>query len=242
MRKLTTAGFGTLPRLQNTTELLDQPIADLKALAENLNDLRAVDRLLGGTRQLWQALKPLLYTLPRGAGATLLDVATGGAHTPPQLVAYAARDGYKLRAFASDRLIEILQLTGTGRPSLPLIRHDALAIPVPDNGIDFVTCALALHHFEPEPAVHLLRELARVARRAVVLTDLRRSRLTYWGAQLLAQGPWHTMARHDGPLSALRAYTIEEVRALIQQAGLTARVEAHFPCTYTIVIRKSEGL
>jgi hypothetical protein len=35
------------------------------------------------------------------------------------------------------------------------------------------------------------------------------------------------MARHDGPLSVLRAYTPAEVRAIVAQAGLAhARVEA----------------
>jgi hypothetical protein len=86
--------------------------------------------------------------------------------------------------------------------------------------VDFVTCSLALHHFDPPAAIALLRELARVARRGAIVTDLRRSRLAYWGARLLALGPWHAMARHDGPLSVLRAYTLPEARALVAAAGL----------------------
>jgi hypothetical protein len=48
------------------------------------------------------------------------------------------------------------------------------------------------------------------------------------------------MARHDGPLSVLRAYTPGEVRALIARAGLTdALVEARAPFRIVIVMYKT---
>jgi SAM-dependent methyltransferase len=215
-----------LPR-SGELELLDQPAHDYNALADNIQDLRELDRYLGGTLLTWWALWPLLRELPRSTPATLLDVATGGADGPRGLVARARRHGYDLRPFASDRLADVLRLARTAGARFPLIQHDALAIPLPDRAIDFVTCSLALHHFDPPAAVALLRELHRVARRGVIVNDLRRSRLAYWGARLLALGPWHAMARHDGPLSVLRAYTIAEIRALVTQAGLAgARVSS----------------
>jgi ubiquinone/menaquinone biosynthesis C-methylase UbiE len=121
----------------------------------------------------------------------------------------------------------VLRLARRDGARFPLIQHDALAIPLADAAVDFVTCSLALHHFDPPAAAALLRELCRVARRGVIVNDLRRGRLAYAGAQLLARGPWHAMARHDGPLSVLRAYTPQEAQALIQQAGIGgAQVQA----------------
>jgi ubiquinone/menaquinone biosynthesis C-methylase UbiE len=227
-----------LPR-SDQAELLDQPAHDYDALADNLQDLRELDRYLGGTALTWRALWPLLCELPRGAPATLLDVATGGADGPRGLIARARRHGYDLRPFASDRLADVLQLARAAGARFPLIQHDALAIPLPDRAIDFVTCSLALHHFDPPAAVVLLRELQRIARRGVIVNDLRRSRPAYWGARLLALGPWHTMARHDGPLSVLRAYTIGEARALAAQAGLEeARVSSRPLFRMIITIRR----
>jgi SAM-dependent methyltransferase len=203
-------------------ELLDQPQHDLAALADNLRDLRALDRYLGGTALTWRALLPMLQAQPPSIPATLLDVATGGADGPRILARLAQRHGYDLRPFASDRLADVLRLARRGGARFPLIQHDALAIPLPDAAVDFVTCSLALHHFDPPAAVALLRELDRVARRGVIVNDLRRGQAAYWGARLLAIGPWHSMARHDGPLSVLRAYTPEEARTLALQAGLAA--------------------
>jgi ubiquinone/menaquinone biosynthesis C-methylase UbiE len=226
-----------LPRSQEP-ELLDRSDHDYAALADNLADLRALDRYLGGSALTWRALWPLLRELPRTRPISLLDVATGGADGPRSLAARARRRGYDLRPLASDRLADVLRLARAAGARFPLIQHDALAIPLPDRAVDFVTCSLALHHFEPLAAIALLRELRRVARRAVIVNDLRRSRPAYWGARLLALGPWHTMARHDGPLSVLRAYTLAEIRQLVAQAGLSdARVAARPLFRIIITIR-----
>ncbi len=219
-------------------ELLDASTHDLAALADNLGDLRALDRYLGGTALTWRALWPLLRTQPPGVPATLLDVATGGGDGPRILAARARRHGYALRPFASDRLADVLRLARAAGARFPLLQHDALAIPLADAAVDFVTCSLALHHFEPPAAIALLRELCRVARRGVIVNDLRRGRLAYAGARLLAAGPWHAMARHDGPLSVLRAYTLEEARALVEQAGIVgARVLARPLFRMLIVVK-----
>jgi hypothetical protein len=71
----------------------------------------------------------------------------------------------------------------------------------------------------------------RVARVAVIVNDLTRSRLGYalvWlSTRVLGCGP---MARHDGPLSVRRAYTPDELRALGARAGLAgARVRRYAP-------------
>jgi SAM-dependent methyltransferase len=217
-------------------ELLDAPTHDLAALADNLADLRALDRFLGGTALTWRALWPMLRALPPGAPATLLDVATGGADGPRILAARARRHGYDLRPLASDRLADVLRLARQSGAQFPLIQHDALAIPLHEAAVDFVTCALALHHFEPPAAVALLRELCRVARRGVIVNDLRRGRLAYAGAQLLARGPWHTMARHDGPLSVLRAYTPAEACALVAQAGISGALVQPKPLFRMLIV------
>ena len=230
--------FPTLARSAEP-ELLDAPAHDLAALADNLADLRALDRYLGGTALTWRALWPMLRALPPTAPTTLLDVATGGADGPRILAARARRHGYDLRLFASDRLADVLRLARQSGAHFPLIQHDALAIPLHDAAVDFVTCSLALHHFDPPAAVALLRELCRIARRGVIVNDLRRGRLAYWGAQVLARGPWHAMARHDGPLSVLRAYTLDEARALVALARISgARVQALPLFRMLIVVQK----
>lgn len=96
---------------------------------------------------------------------------------------------------------------------------DALALPFADRSMDFVTCSQLLHHFEAPSALALLRELHRVARRWVIVSELRRS----WAA---AAGIWlasyplgfHPVSRHDGVVSVFRGFRREELRTLVHDA------------------------
>jgi SAM-dependent methyltransferase len=212
----------SLPR-SNRPELLDQPIEDLAALAENLRDLRFTDPLLGATRLLWQTLLPFLRQ-HHGRKQMLLDVACGAAEAPASIARRARQHGLQLEAIASDLLMPALHLV---RWPLPLLCHDLQRMPFTDHSIDYVSCMLALHHFEPAHARQALAEMQRVARHAVIVIDLQRSWLAYLGARLLALGPWGRMARHDGPLSVLRAFTPQELSQI--SAELPFRISSHPP-------------
>jgi SAM-dependent methyltransferase len=205
-------------------ELLDAPGIDPAALAENLRDLRYTDALLGATALTWRLLRPMLRRLPREQPLTLLDIATGGGDGPARLANLARGEGYSLTPIGTDRLREALQFAARHR-ALALLRHEAPELPLRDRSIDFVTLQLALHHFDEDAAALLLREMARVARHGVIVVDLQRSWVAYLGARLMARGPWGAMARHDGPLSALRAYTPAEARTLAADVdGAAVRV------------------
>ena len=54
----------------------------------------------------------------------------------------------------------------------------------------------------------------------LLVNDLIRSRLHYYGARLvLPLLTRNRLTRHDGPLSVLRAYSLGEIRAMAQAAG-----------------------
>ena len=80
-------------------------------------------------------------------------------------------------------------------------------------------------------AVELLRKLRRIARRAVIVNDLRRHRVP-WAfiatvAHVTRRDP---MFRHDAPLSVLRGFTVDELRAAGRDAGVTdPRVVRRWP-------------
>jgi SAM-dependent methyltransferase len=96
-----------------------------------------------------------------------------------------------------------------------------LQLPFADNSVDLAMCSLTLHHFAPEPAVALLRELQRVARHGVIVNDIVRSWPGLLGAWLLGRlVSRNRLTRHDGLVSVRRAYTPAELHVLAQQAGL----------------------
>jgi ubiquinone/menaquinone biosynthesis C-methylase UbiE len=100
---------------------------------------------------------------------------------------------------------------------------------MPERSFDVVLCSLSLHHFAPGEAVQVLREMDRLSRAGFILNDIRRCLGGFaaaWGASRIATR--NRLTRHDMPLSVLRAYTPNELRALLRQAGIRdATVTTH---------------
>ena len=117
------------------------------------------------------------------------------------------------------------------------VAADAFGLPFVSASFDYVFSSLFLHHFSPEAVVELLRSAGRLARRAVIMTDLVRGRLPALAFELVQPVfARHPLTRHDGALSIRRAYTPGELRALARAAGLPqARVYAHWPWRMTLV-------
>lgn len=229
-----------VPRQRFDAELLDAPISDLDLLAATCRDMAAVNRYLGGNWAILRRVSRWIEGLPPDHITTILDIATGSADGPQALTRWAAARGRRVRVVASDIEHNILQVAShtLGAAPVALLQHDALAMPFADRSIDIVTSTLALHHFTDDAAVMLLREMSRVARLGVIVSDLRRSWGGYLGARLLALGPFHELSRHDGPLSVLRAYTPDEARGLLERAGTGGTAHAEPVFRLALVINK----
>ncbi|HEY7347706.1 MAG TPA: methyltransferase domain-containing protein [Ktedonobacterales bacterium] len=223
-----------LSKRDNTIEeLLDAPVTDQGLLARNLRDIRRINLLLGWTSL---ALSQVAQTVARQQLQTfsLLDVATGSADIPKAIARWAQRQQLQTKIVATDISEQVLASARTNCADFPEIhveQQNALSLSYADQSFDLVLCSMALHHFAPDDAPMLLRELARISRRAVIVSDLQRSFPAYLGAWLLT----HTLmpnrlTRHDAPASVRRAYTAREARALADQAGLhSAAIRIVFP-------------
>ena len=216
----------------NRTELLDADTHDPAELAANFRDIERVNQLLGGTATVLRHLWPLLDRVPADRPATILDLATGSADIPLAIARRAAQRNRAVRIIASDHADDILALARErvgGNPDIGLDRYDARAVPLPDGAFDVVLCSLALHHFPPEDAVRVLREMGRLAGTGFILNDLRRGWLGWaaaWvAARLTTRNP---LTRNDAPLSVRRAYTVDEIGGLLRRAGIDdARITTH---------------
>lgn len=212
------------PPKRSTREFLDTPGQKPDELSGLLHDIRRTNRRFGGYPLVLHYLDCFLPHLPTGT-ITLLDVATASADVPRAIAAWARRRQVQMRIAALDASRDILELARYGidaYPEITLVRGDALALPVPDRAFDVVICGLALHHFAGDQAVRVLQEIDRVARFGFIVNDILRTWSAYLGAwldtRLLSR---NRLARHDGPLSVLRSFTIEEFREMVRDAGLS---------------------
>ncbi|MGI8927997.1 MAG: methyltransferase domain-containing protein [Candidatus Limnocylindrales bacterium] len=230
-------------RQAGAIELLDGPLEKL-ALAGNLRDLARVNRLLGGAGLSWRALEPIIRRYGWGTPLRFLDVGTGAADIPRYLRRSSAYR-YPLTVVAADvrpEIVEVARRATSRTPDLVVRLGSPDGIDEADGSFDVVHASLVIHHLEPPEAVRMLREMARVASRAVIINDLERAKRWLIAATLLAcLTTRNSYTRHDAPLSVRRAYRPNELRQLAERAGLVeeARYWARPRYRYAITFRHS---
>jgi SAM-dependent methyltransferase len=214
------------PRRRRGHEYLDEKDVEPAVQLRSLRDVALSNTLFGGAQAV---LSELLQAI-RALGAprlSLLDVGTGMADIPARARIVAAREGTELRTFGVDTRLALVR-AAAGR-DLAVACADALALPFADRSIDIVMCSQLLHHFERDAAVATVREMHRIARHRVIVSDLRRSWLAAAGIWL-ASFPlrFHPVSRHDGVVSVLRGFTAAELQELVSSAvGVSPTVRYH---------------
>ena len=211
------------PSRKRGVEILDSPGVDPAIVTRSLADVARANALFGGTSSALKEVKEALREVPREA--TLLDVGTGLGDIPCRAREEARRAGVELTTIGLDAAAE---LASASRSSLDFaICADALRLPFADNSIDIVMCSQVLHHFVGAEAAQLLREMDRVARVRVIVSDLRRSWVAAVGLWL-ASFPlrFHAVSRHDGVVSVMRGFTPHELEDTVHEA-ISRRPVAH---------------
>jgi SAM-dependent methyltransferase len=190
-------------------ELLDVGVPEAEAL-RSLADLRFVNRWLGNRQAVLRAVAPHLPP-----GGRLLDVGCGSGDVPAFL---ESRLPGPLLAVGLD--VKTLHLRAAPRGVHPVVA-DVRRLPFADHAFDVVTASLFLHHFDAPELPVLIRRLARLARRALVLNDLHRALVPFLFGRaafpLLFRSP---VSVTDGLLSIRRGFRAEELRAALEAAGL----------------------
>ena len=218
---------------------MDAPGHSLDVISDNLNDLRRVNRLLGGVRLTLTPLRRLIARLPASEPLRVLDVASGGADIPQAVARRLEREGREALVVASDVSLDFLRVARAHPAHHPSVRYvvaDATRLPFKEGAFGAVTSSLALHHMLPHDARAMLAEARRCTRLGIVLNDIVRGWLGYYGAFVATRlGSHNTLTWHDGPLSVLRAYTPNEMRSMALEAGLRA-VEWHSFLFYRVAM------
>ncbi|MDQ6870509.1 MAG: methyltransferase domain-containing protein [Gemmatimonadota bacterium] len=203
------------PPRKRGVEILDDPNVDPEVVTRSLADVVRANSLFGGLSSAIDELREALQEVP--TQATLLDVGTGLGDIPCRAREVARQMGVDLTTVGLDSALE---LSLASRPVLTVaVCGDALRLPFADHSVDIVMCSQVLHHFAGAEALTLLREMNRVARVRVIVSDLRRSWVAAAGVWL-ASFPlrFHAVSRHDGVVSVMRGFTPEELVDTVREA------------------------
>ena len=216
------------PLVQRPPELMDDPSLDASQHEEALRALARIHIVSRTASQLAEYLVALTHNLPSSTGKTIriLDIACGGGDLTTSVAARVARK--------VPHRVEFIGLDISERAIGWATRNHARATEKLDvafrtcdvlNG-ELPSCTLAfhslfLHHLNDAQAVAQLRAMAAAAQGGFVFSDLLRTRLGLFLAQLgtrvLSRS---SIAQIDGPLSVKAARTVEEYHRLFREAEL----------------------
>lgn len=198
-------------------ETLDDPAADPVVVRRMLADIARANRWLGGHAAVLRGLDALLEPGDAGRTLTLLDLGTGAGDLPLAAREAMAARGITLRLLGVERHRAAAAMARDA--GVPTIVACGTRIPMRDA--DLVLCSQLLHHFGDDDAVAMLAEATRVARRGVVVADLRPSTLAARGFRVA--GRLLGLARvtiDDGVTSLARGREASHLVALGEAAGL----------------------
>lgn len=204
------------------TELMDDLHLSGEALRRNLKELEIINTWLGGFRTVTGALG----RLPAAGPLRLADLGCGGGDTLRAIARWANKKQVPLQLLGFDAnafMVDYARHKCRAYPNIEISRQDVFSRAFQSQQFDVITCSLFCHHFRDQELVGLLRQLRGQARVALIINDLHRHPLAYysikWITRLL---PCSHLVRHDAPLSVLRAFTRQELKNLLQQAGFGA--------------------
>ncbi len=203
-------------------EMMDRPGQDPAVLRADLDVLEQLNRHLGGHTIALRHLSEFHATyVARNSDApwSVLDLGTGGADVPR---AIARRFHATITAVdGNPTILEIARERSVGYPNIRFELHDLRSLPYPPGSFEVVLCSLVLHHFGEDDVVAILRRIGEIARLGYIVNDLRRNRVAIWLSRLIARTViTNPIARFDAPASCERAFTVPQLRALAERAGL----------------------
>lgn len=198
-----------------------------------IGELQFVNRWMGDAHSLKTTL--LREVEAKGLQSfSVLDVGAGSGELLRVAATWARQTGRQLRAVGlelNERMAESINEESDRFGEISSVRGDALELPFFEGQFDYVICSLFTHHFVDEQVVQILGEMSRVAKRRIFVIDLHRHPIAYLLYTTVGKLVLHNrLLRHDGALSILRSFKVDELQELAQRAGLRdVSVERHFP-------------
>jgi ubiquinone/menaquinone biosynthesis C-methylase UbiE len=237
---------------QRDPEMMDDPSVPSCEHRRALAGLARINALSRASASVWEGVERVLgpsfsvQSAGIGASISLLDVATGSGDVALGVARCARAMGYRTLVHVCDISSEALDAAAerAARVRVPVALHRfdvrVHALPFADHEVDVAMCSLFLHHLDAVDAIRCLREMARVARRGVVVNDLVRSQRGLLAARIAGRVVTRSqIVRIDAVRSVRAAWTPQELGELAEAAGLHGACVARvFPWRMTLHWRR----
>ncbi|WP_047414899.1 methyltransferase domain-containing protein [Cellulophaga sp. Hel_I_12] len=216
----------------------DEPIASLKAVFQDIN---RVNQLLGGNAITINALKKILQDHPQEQ-YTIVDMGCGDGNMLREVAAYFRSQKIKGNFIGIDlntNALHIAQEMSKDFPEIRYLNQDILKIDSHTFHCDILINTLTMHHFTDEQVLVFLKKFTQLARYAVVINDLQRSRLAYYLFHFFSSIFIKTkIAKIDGLISIRRAFIKKELQGYSEKIqGTTHTIAWKWAFRYVWILK-----
>ena len=237
MMTMLRAGAGLAARDGALVERMDEAFCDRETLFRTYAAFPSVNRVVSGWRTTYVTQLRPRFT---GAEHSVVDIGSGGGDVARALIGWARRDGVRLDVTAIDPDSRASDYVDTLPPVEGFTHRRCSSTELADEGarFDFVISNHVLHHLEAGELGTVLADSERLARHAVVHSDIRRSAAAYvLFAAFTAARFRGSFIREDGLLSIRRSYRVDELATSVPP-GWTVRAQAPYR---VLLLRPGDG-
>lgn len=113
----------------------------------------------------------------------------------------------------------------------------------PEQKIDYIISSLFTHHLTDEQLVEFIRWMDHRACQGWLINDLHRHPIPYYFIKSIVRLlSCNRLIRHDAPVSVARAFSVSDLKRLLEAAGIPAHrvsIRWHFPFRYGVACSRS---
>ena len=199
-------------------ELMDDFSIVDQRIDEALNELKLINKYLGGFSTSYSGLK---YFRKKEGTYTLkiLDIGSGSGDV---LESMRSKET-EIKIFYLDknkRACAIINANHSEVNTNP-INGDVIHLPLKHNSIDIVHTSLFLHHFSENEITNILTSSLIIAKRGIIINDLRRSVIALAAIKLLLIFfSKSTFVKNDAPLSIKKGFIKSDLTTILNNLNI----------------------
>jgi len=215
---------GVFSQRSQQVEIMDDLLCSGKVVDQSLNELDIINKWLGGNDVTIKALNQLLKNRTKDKIISIVDLGCGSGEMLKLIQRWAKRNNYTFRLTGIDANPNIISYARNHlkeHSNIELISMNIFEEQFKDYQFDLVVSTLFFHHFSSHQLVEFFKHLKNQVGIGIIINDIHRHWFAYHSIRLITKFFSRSrMVKNDAPLSVLRAFTRNELKAILVSAEI----------------------